>query len=370
MGGAADARATGEGATSAPLISIVVPVYNVERYLEEALESALSQSLADIEVICVDDGSTDGSAKILQRIAERDGRVRVISQANAGVSAARNVALDAARGGVVMFLDGDDLLHEGACERVASVFRETGCDIVTFGAHCFPEGAAPAHLVECLKPRDRVYEGCCDDLLFKENSRPYMWRSAFSRELLEHGRVRFPEGLSVGEDQVFYFLAYPRSRKTVLISDELYEYRVDREGSAMTEAEADDAARVAQHVDAAVLIIREWSAQGWFARFGWQTLGWLMEFVALDLAALPDAERASLAGRIGAELSAVLPRTQDGHVAEEELPFGRATLRVLRWLTGSEDASAPGKTTLYRFYLERRGLAACAKRALRLFGRG
>lgn len=138
----------------------------------------------------------------------------------------------------------------------------------------------------------------------------------------------------------------------------------------MTEAEADDAVRVAQHVDAAALIMREWSAQGWFARFGWQTLGWLMEFVALDLAALPDTERAPLAGRIGAGLSAVLPRTQDGHVAEGELPFGRATLRVLRWLTGPEEVPAPGKATLYRFYLERRGLAACAKRALRLLGRG
>ena len=137
--------------------AVVILNWNGADHLRRFLPSVAANT-PSADIVVADDGSTDGSAKILQRIAERDGRVRVISQANAGVSAARNVALDAARGGVVMFLDGDDLLHEGACERVASVFRETGCDIVTFGAHCFPEGAAPAHLVECLKPRDRVYE--------------------------------------------------------------------------------------------------------------------------------------------------------------------------------------------------------------------
>lgn len=370
MGGMSDTRTMGEGATCAPHVSIIVPVYNVERYLEEALESALAQTLDALEVICVDDGSTDGSAGILRRFAERDERVRVISQANAGVSSARNVALDAARGDIVMFLDGDDRMRPEACSRVASVFEETGCDVATFGAHCFPEGAAPAHLVECLRPRDAVYDGCCDELLFGENSRPYMWRSAFSRELLERGPVRFPKGLSVGEDQVFYFLAYPRSRKTVLISDALYDYRVEREGSAMTEAEGDDAARVAQHVQAASIILREWSAQGWFDRFGWQTLGWLMEFVVLDLVAFPDAQRAPLVGGFGAELADALPHAADGSVAEEGLPFGSATLRILRWLTGPADAPAPGKVALYRFYLERRGFAACAKRVLRSFGRG
>lgn len=355
---------------AAPIVSLVVPVYNVERYLDAALESALAQTLRDIEVICVDDGSTDGSVGILRRYAERDARVRVIEQGNAGVSAARNAALDAAHGDIVMFLDGDDLLHPDACARVASVFEERSCDVLTFGAHCFPEGAAPARLVECLSPGEAEYDECCDNLLFREHSRPYMWRSAFSRALLEHGPVRFPEGLSVGEDQVFYFLAYPRSKRTVLIPDALYEYRVEREGSAMAAAEVDDAARVAQHVEAAELILHAWSENGWFGRFGWQTLGWLLEFVALDLATLPGETRAPLVRRMGAALKESLPRTAEGRVAESALPFGRATRRVLRWLCGSGDAPAPSRLALYRFYVERRGLAACARRVLRSFGRG
>lgn len=388
---AASARAgavCGSDAAEPPFFSIIVPVHNVEGYLDEALESACGQTFANIEILCVDDGSTDGSAAILARWAARDGRIRLFSQANRGVSAARNVGLDAARGEVVMFLDGDDRLDRRACERLRGVFDRERPDIVTFGARCFPDGAASRHLEECLSPRDALYEGFDEDILFKENSRPYMWRSAFSRRLLDAGGVRFPEGLPVGEDQVFYFSAYPRSAKTAFLSDKLYEYRAARGGSAMDAAGGDDLARVRDHVAVVEAIAGEWAEQGWFARYGWQALGWLAEFVALDLHSLPEPDRSELKARAGAALrravEGALPGAggreddapdEDGEdgaggaparlsAALAKLPFRPATRAVLADLMGLEGAAPAGTATLLRFYLERRGIAACARRVL------
>ena len=95
-----------------PKVSVIVPVYNVEQYLAECLNSIISQTLQDIEIICVDDGSTDNSGKILDDYAVREGRIRVIHQENCGVSKSRNKAIRSALGEFVMFVDSDDLLPD------------------------------------------------------------------------------------------------------------------------------------------------------------------------------------------------------------------------------------------------------------------
>ena len=105
------------------MFSIIIPVYNVAQYLRECLDSVLAQTFGDWEAICVDDGSTDGSAAILDEYAAKDARFRVIHQENAGVSAARNAALDAAKGEFFLFLDGDDLLRNDALEMFAFHFE-------------------------------------------------------------------------------------------------------------------------------------------------------------------------------------------------------------------------------------------------------
>ncbi len=363
-----DPQGLASAPSARPSVSLIVPVYNVERYLGECLDSACGQTLDDIEVVCVNDGSTDGSLELLRQASAHDGRIRIIDKPNGGLSSARNRGMDAARGEIVMFLDSDDRLHSEACERVLGRFRETGADVVTFGAECFPSDA-PARLAECLSPRDVVYCPFSEDLLFKERSRPYVWRSAFRRRFLEECSLRFREDLSFGEDQVFYFEAYPRASSVALMSDKLYAYRLARQGSLMDDASSDDAGRVAKHVAIAERILSTWAENGWFARFGWRTLGWTMEFVAMDLAALPHDERIPLARRFGSALGKALPRTREGSIDEDVLSFGPATRRVLRWFV-DPDGEMPGKTTLYRFYVERRGLAACVERALGSLKRG
>ena len=126
--------------------SVIVPVYNVERYLARCLDSVLSQTERDIEVVCVNDGSTDGSARILAEYAARDRRVRVVSQANRGLSAARNAGLDIAAGEWIMFVDSDDWVPADAVEGFLRVAAESGAPVVAserYAVDAFDAGGAP-----------------------------------------------------------------------------------------------------------------------------------------------------------------------------------------------------------------------------------
>ena len=94
-----------------PLISVIIPVYNVEAYLPRCLDSVIQNTYRNLEIICVDDGSTDGSPEILRDYAQRDARITVITKENGGVSSARNAGLDRATGEFVAFIDSDDFVH-------------------------------------------------------------------------------------------------------------------------------------------------------------------------------------------------------------------------------------------------------------------
>ena len=114
------------------LISVIIPVYNVEKYIEDSLNSVLNQSFKDIEVICVDDESTDNSLRILNEFEARDKRVKVISQKNKGNGGARNTGLKHASGDYVYFLDADDLLFENALEKMYRNAKSNQSDLVIF----------------------------------------------------------------------------------------------------------------------------------------------------------------------------------------------------------------------------------------------
>lgn len=107
-----------------PKVSVVVPVYNVELYLARCLDSLIAQTLQEIEIVCVNDGSTDGSIRILNAYADHDPRVRVISQINRGAGGARNVGVDAARGEYILFVDADDWIETSCCE---SLYLAVAC---------------------------------------------------------------------------------------------------------------------------------------------------------------------------------------------------------------------------------------------------
>lgn len=121
-------------ATSAPTLSVIVPVYNVAAYLPACLDSILGQTFTDFELLLIDDGSTDGSAVLCDQYAASDGRIRVIHKANAGVSAARNTGLDMARGAFITFVDSDDALGtpNTLAENVRLLTADAATDVVQF----------------------------------------------------------------------------------------------------------------------------------------------------------------------------------------------------------------------------------------------
>ena len=112
------------------LISIIVPVYNVDNYLRDCLNSILGQTYTNIEIICINDGSTDNSLEILNEYKDKDSRITVISQLNGGLSAARNAGLEVAKGEWVTFVDSDDCIHNKFIERTVFVAKNTGSSLV------------------------------------------------------------------------------------------------------------------------------------------------------------------------------------------------------------------------------------------------
>ena len=120
-----------------PRLSIVIPVYNVERYLGECLDSVLAQTFGDYEVIVVNDGSTDGSAALAEDFARRDPRFRLVHQENGGLSKARNTGIDVATGEYMAFLDSDDALPPDAYELLVGTLDRTGSDFATGNVYRF-----------------------------------------------------------------------------------------------------------------------------------------------------------------------------------------------------------------------------------------
>lgn len=274
-----------------PLVSVVVPIYNVERYLSFCLDSLRSQTLRDIEIICVLDGPTDRSADVAKMHAGLDGRIKIVEKENGGLSSARNAGIDAAAGDYLLFVDSDDFLEKKACEVVLAAFEEHDADVVTFGAHCVPESASNPWLSFALSPRDVVYEAFDESLLFDEGSHPFAWRTALKRSFVERCGIRFDEALPFGEDQVFHFEVYPLSGTTVLLSDKLYSYRMSRKDSLMGLFATSLECRVPRHIEIVEAILRQWDKRGLMDLCPERLIDWILDFLCFDIFDLPDEKQ-------------------------------------------------------------------------------
>ena len=122
-----------------PAVSIIVPVYNVEKYLRECLESIINQTFQDIEIICVNDGSTDNSRKILTEYAQTDSRIKITDKENGGLSSARNAGLKIAQGEFISFIDSDDWVDKTMIEKLYNNIRALNTDISICAVHQYDE---------------------------------------------------------------------------------------------------------------------------------------------------------------------------------------------------------------------------------------
>ncbi len=210
-------------AKAEPLVSVIVPVYNVLPYLGQCVTSILDQSYPRLELILVDDGSTDGSGELCDNWGKRDSRVRVIHQENRGLSGARNTGLDQACGEYVCFVDSDDYVHRDMLRTLMSKARAEDADIVLCG---FFGLLASGHIRRNTGLKPRVCSGVeALEGLFRWEIPPAAWGKLYRRSLWE--TLRFPVG-RVYEDIATIYLALYHSKKCVVCADRLIYYRMCR----------------------------------------------------------------------------------------------------------------------------------------------
>ncbi len=212
-----------------PLISIIVPVYQVEEYLARCVESLLSQTYKNLEIILVDDGSPDGCPKICDQYAEKDARIRVIHQENAGLSGARNAGIDRAEGEYLAFVDSDDYVAANFIRTLYDLITETGCAISQCG-FSYVQGEP----LRSEKSRSyRVYRGesLLEQLYGPEESATRFvvaWNKLYRRELFE--KIRYPQG-RIHEDEATTYRLFHEGKKLAATDRELYGYYTDHAGS-------------------------------------------------------------------------------------------------------------------------------------------
>ena len=218
-----------------PEISVIVPVYRVERFLTVCVDSILGQTFRDFELILVDDGSPDGCPALCDAAARRDDRVRVIHQKNRGLSGARNAGLDIARGNWIAFVDSDDRVQSAFLERLHRAAQDADADAAICGTFCMREDGT-------LYPSKQGDGYASDEMIHDEvltgweaiNRLPLSafqvsWNKLYRRQLFDG--LRFPEGKRY-EDTFTSPLLYQRVRRLACVSQELYIYRIV-EGSIM-----------------------------------------------------------------------------------------------------------------------------------------
>jgi CDP-glycerol glycerophosphotransferase len=212
-----------------PRVSIVVPVHNVEPYLDDCLRSIRAQTVDDFEVVMVDDGSTDGSLAIAERHAERDRRLRIVSQANHGLGHARNTGVAAAEGEFLSFVDSDDRLPPDALELLLCALDRTGSDFATGNIHRFDSRRTwPAAFLKrtFFRRRYRTHVERFRWLLSDRMAQNKLWRRSFWDEHDLH----FPEGM-LHEDIPVVLPAHFLARAVDVISRPVYYYREREDGA-------------------------------------------------------------------------------------------------------------------------------------------
>lgn len=211
-------------------VSVVIPVYNVEDFLEECLESITNQTLTDIEIICVNDGSKDRSLDILNEYAQKDSRITVIDQENGGHAVATNRGMDLACGDYLFLMDSDDILDLKALELTYNLAEEKSVDFVIFQAINYYMDK-DEYLEEENYSMNALADYVGESVFSYRDIRDYVfditvtpWSKLYKREFIEENKIRFPEGL-VFDDNVFFYDVLFAAEKITFLKKHLFKRR-------------------------------------------------------------------------------------------------------------------------------------------------
>ena len=211
-------------------ISIIIPVYNVEQYLDECINSIINQSYNNLEIIFVDDGSKDNSGEILDKYAKKDKRIIVIHKKNEGVSKARNIGIDKATGKYICFCDGDDYLMDDYVEYLHSLIVKNDVDIALT-----TQMFTTFHTIQTKKITEKVLtpeQATCEILNYNVPIGVYC--KIFKTEFLNKNKIRFNENIFIGEGFNFNTYSFQRANNVVFGNKKVYYYRRNNPTSATT----------------------------------------------------------------------------------------------------------------------------------------
>ena len=213
-----------------PLISVIVPVYNVADFLDQCLDSIVNQTYRNLEILVVDDGSTDGSGDLCDQWAQRDSRIRVFHQPNGGLSAARNTALDEMQGELVMMVDSDDLLHPDSTTALQQLLARHQADIAVGGYVPFT-GSEPVWPASAADGPERDYDQrqALLTVLYQQGLTHSAWGRIYKAELFDG--IRYPVGRYYEDFAIIYPLL-KKCQRVVKVDRPLYGYR-QRENSIL-----------------------------------------------------------------------------------------------------------------------------------------
>lgn len=211
------------------LVSVIIPVYNAQKYLADTLNSVLKQSIADYEVILVNDGSQDSSLEICRFYADKDPRFKVIDKKNGGVSGARNRGMEVANGKYLLFIDADDELLPNTLEHMTQTAENEKADVVVCSVCRIAADGTRTYQSAKIPPRCMDGSSAVDYLMQGSRLEQGAWNKLFSHELVKD--IRFEEGRICNEDKYYCFQALLNAKKVIYLNEDLYLY-YQRETSA------------------------------------------------------------------------------------------------------------------------------------------
>lgn len=270
-------------------VSVVIPVYNIEAHLCQCLDSIAAQSLEDLEIICVDDGSTDQSPEILADYARRDSRFQVMTQPNSGPGVARNTGMAQTTGEYLIFLDSDDWFESDFLERMTAQAEETGADVTICRAVEFETGSGkerpsgwmlkseylPGEIFAPEEVREHIFQFTYG----------WPWDKLYRRAFIQDRGLRYPP-LPNSEDLVFVFQSLVLAEKITVVPETLVHHRVNRMTSVSNSRHRDP-----EVPHEALKLLREGlKERGMYERYERGFLNWAMEFLVWNVANMGERE--------------------------------------------------------------------------------
>ena len=216
-----------------PIISVIVPVFRVEKYLIQCINSILNQTFKDYEILLIDDGSDDNCPLICDSIASKYNNVQVVHQTNKGLPSARNTGIKNAKGKYIMFCDSDDMMKPEMLQLLYGTAEKNSVDVVMCGYETFPNGRVVSPKVKAYKVLSSQEFIESSKRLSSDNDLSFSWRFLIKKDLLNEKEIFFNESLVFGEDFPFNLSVIMEAESIYVIQDALYLYRIDNYNSIM-----------------------------------------------------------------------------------------------------------------------------------------